>query len=73
MLHVNVREGFTIAVSEARHVMQIAKRTVLGSNAISVLAPILEEIGGWSRLRLRKFFESNGFLIQEWGRVRTDG
>src|SRR3984885_13030574 len=28
MLHVNVREGFTIAVSEAKHVSQVAKRTI---------------------------------------------
>jgi len=72
MLHVNVRDGFTVAVSEARHVAQIAKRTVLGTSAISVLSPILEEIVGWSRLRIRAFFEAQGFLIQEWDQVRTD-
>ena len=41
MLHVNLREGFTIAVSEARHVSQVAKRTVLSTNALAVFAPIL--------------------------------
>jgi HAD superfamily phosphoserine phosphatase-like hydrolase len=72
MLHVNVRDGFTIAVSEARLLSQVAKRTVLSSNALAVLAPILEEIVGWERLRIREFFESYGMLIQEWDRVRTD-
>jgi HAD superfamily phosphoserine phosphatase-like hydrolase len=72
MLHVNVRDGFTIAVSEAKHVAQIAKRTVLSSNALAVLAPILEEIVGWERLRIRELFEAHGLLIQEWDRVRTD-
>ena len=72
MLHVNVRDGFTIAVSEAKHVAQIAKRTVLSSNALAVLAPILEEIVGWERLRIRALFEAHGLLIQEWDRVRTD-
>ncbi|HTQ86040.1 MAG TPA: HAD-IB family phosphatase [Candidatus Binatia bacterium] len=72
MLHVNVRDGFTIAVSETRHVAQIAKRTVLGTNALATLVPILEKIVGWSRPQLREFFESYGFLIQEWGRVQTD-
>ncbi len=72
MLHVNVRDGFTIAVSEASHVSQVAKRTVLSSSALAVLAPILEEIVGWERLRIREFFESHGLLIQEWERVRTD-
>jgi len=72
MLHVNVRDGFTIAVSEARHVSQVAKRTVLSTDALAVLAPILEEIVGWERPQIRAFFESHGLLIQEWDRVRTD-
>jgi HAD superfamily phosphoserine phosphatase-like hydrolase len=72
MLHVNVRDGFTIAVSEARHVSQVAKRTILSTNALSVLTPILEEIVCWERPRIREFFESHGLLIQEWDRVRTD-
>ena len=72
MLHVNVRDGFTIAVSEAKHVSQVAKRTVLSSNALAVMAPILEDIVGWDRLRIRQFFESYGLLMQEWDRVRTD-
>jgi 2-hydroxy-3-keto-5-methylthiopentenyl-1-phosphate phosphatase len=72
MLHVNVRDGFTIAVSEAKHVSQVAKRTILSTNALSVLAPMLEDIVGWDRLHIRRFFESYGLLIQEWDRVRTD-
>src|SRR5271155_184253 len=72
MLHVNVRDGFTIAVSEAKHVSQVAKRTILSNNALAVLAPILEDVVGWDRPRNRQFFESYGMLIQEWDRVRTD-
>ena len=72
MLHVNVRDGFTIAVSDSRHVAQVAKRTILGSDAIAVLVPILEEIAGWSRLQIRDFFDAHGFAIQEWESVRTD-
>ena len=72
MLHVNVRDGFTIAVSEAKHVAHVATRTVLSNNALAVLVPILEDIAGWSRLRIREFFGSNGLLVQEWERVRTD-
>ncbi len=64
MLHVNVRDGFTIAVSEARHVSQVAKRTILSTNALAVLAPILEEIVCLERPRIREFFESHGLLIQ---------
>ena len=72
MLHVNLHDGFTIAVSDARHVAQIAKRTILGGNALAALLPILEEIVGWDRVAIREFFESYGFLIQEWESVRTD-
>ncbi len=72
MLHVNGREGFTVAVSESKHIAEIAKRTVLGTNALATLAPILEKIVGWDRLQIREFFESHGLLIQEWDRVRTD-
>jgi HAD superfamily phosphoserine phosphatase-like hydrolase len=72
MLHVNTRDGFTIAVSEAKHVAHIAKRTLLSSSALAVLAPILEEIAGWPRLKIRQLFESHGLLVQEWDQVRTD-
>jgi 2-hydroxy-3-keto-5-methylthiopentenyl-1-phosphate phosphatase len=72
MLHVNARDGLTIAVSESRDIAQIAKRTVLSTSALAVLAPILEEVAGWERFRIRSFFEANGRLIQEWEHVRTD-
>jgi hypothetical protein len=72
MLDVNARDGLTIAVSESSHVSQIAKRTVLSTSAMAVLAPILEEVAGWERARIRTFFEAKGMLIQEWQRVRTD-
>src|SRR5262252_3230466 len=48
MLHTNARDGYTIAVSEAKHVSQVAKRTVLSTSALAVLVPILEDIVGWS-------------------------
>lgn len=72
MLHVNRHEGFTIAVSESKHVAQIAKRTVLSDNALATLVPILEEIAEWTRPRIRQLFESYGFLIQGWESVQTD-
>src|SRR5438477_9138705 len=72
MLHTNARDGYTIAVSDARHVSMVARRTVLSTSALAVLAPILEDIAGWDRLRIRQFFESYGVMIQEWDHVRTD-
>lgn len=72
MLHVNRRDGFTIAVSESKEITQIAQRTVASDNALSVLIPILEEIAGWDSPRIRAFFEAHGLLIREWDKSRTD-
>lgn len=72
MLHVNRGDGLTIAASEARHISQIARRTVISEDALSVLIPILEEICGYDQAQIRAVFEEQGLLIQEWGRVRTD-
>ncbi len=72
MLHVNRYDGLTIAVSEAKHISQIASRTVLSEDALSVLVPILEEIAGWQSSRIRSLFEAHGFTVQEWDKVKTD-
>ncbi|MBA2245722.1 MAG: haloacid dehalogenase-like hydrolase [Gemmatimonadetes bacterium] len=72
MLHVNRGEGFTIAVSENRDLAQIAQRTVLSDDALSVLVPILDGIVGYEPNQIRKLFEANGLVIHEWDKVRTD-
>ncbi|MEO8620850.1 MAG: haloacid dehalogenase-like hydrolase [bacterium] len=72
MLHVNRCDGLTIAASEARFVASIAQRTVMSDDALSVLVPVLEDILGYDRTRIRSLFEEHGVLIQEWDRVRTD-
>jgi 2-hydroxy-3-keto-5-methylthiopentenyl-1-phosphate phosphatase len=72
MLHVNRRDGLTIAVSETRDIAQIARRQVLSEDAASVLVPILEDVAGWEPERIRSCFEDHGLLLQEWDRVRTD-
>src|SRR5438270_1553277 len=72
MLHVNRDSGLTIAVSETRDVTHTAKRTVLSSNALAMLVPILEEVAGWEQPDIHELFEGNGFLVREWARARTD-
>lgn len=72
MLHVNRRDGYTIAVSQAEHIAQIAQRTVLSDDALSVLVPVLEDVLGMDAAGIRTFFESHGLSIQEWDKVRTD-
>jgi len=72
MLHVNNRDGFTIAVSENRHLARIARRTVLSDSALSVMVPILGHVAGWSSTRIRELFASYGLTMQDWERARTD-
>ncbi len=72
MLHVNSREGYTIAVSEAKFLGRIARRTVLSDSALSVLVPIFEDILNWNSAQIREAFESYGLAIQEWDKTRTD-
>lgn len=72
MLHVNRLDGLTIAVSENRYLTQIARRTVLSEDALTVIVPILEEVLGWDSARVRAFFGSHGFALREWDKVRTD-
>src|SRR5438034_677858 len=72
MLHVNNRGGFTIAVSEAKYIARIARRTVVSESALSVLVPILEDVMGWDAVRIRELFESYGLIVQEWDKARTD-
>jgi 2-hydroxy-3-keto-5-methylthiopentenyl-1-phosphate phosphatase len=72
MIQINRGDGFTIAASESREIAQIAKRTVISDDALSVLVPILEEIAGFGPAQIRAVFEGQGLVIQEWDRVRTD-
>ena len=72
MLHVNRLSGLTIAVSQNRFITQIAARTVLSDDALSVLVPVLEDIVGWNPARIRAFFDAHGFVLRDWDKARTD-
>ena len=72
MLHVNNRDGFTIAVSENKQLAHIAQSTVLSDNAFSIMVPILNQMLDWRTGEIRALFESNGLTLQEWERDRTD-
>jgi len=72
MMHVNQYDGLTIAVSEAKFISRIAKRTVLSANAMSVLVPVLERIMNWNSAEIRRFFGSYGLTLLEWDRMQTD-
>ena len=72
MMHVNQYDGLTIAVSEAKFISRIARRTVLSDNAMSVLVPVLEEVMRWDSPEIRRFFASRGLMLREWDKMRTD-
>ena len=72
MLHVNRRDGYTIAVSENKYLAPIAKRSILSDNALATLIPILEDVVGWDTAKIRRVFEARGLVIQQWDKVQTD-
>lgn len=72
MMHVNQYDGLTIAVSEAKFISRVARRTVLSDNAMSVLVPVLERVMNWKSAEIRRFFGSYGLTLLEWDRMRTD-
>jgi len=72
MLHVNRRDGYTIAVSENKYLAPIAKRSILSDNALATLIPILEDVVGWDATSIRNVFEAKGLVIQQWDKVQTD-
>ena len=72
MMHVNQYDGLTIAVSEAEYITRIARRTVLSDNAMSVLVPVLEEVLRWDSSKIRRYFATQGLMLREWGKMRTD-
>src|ERR1041385_5960483 len=72
MMHVNQYDGLTIAVSEAKFITRVARRTVLSDNAMSVLVPVLEEVLRWDSIKIRRFFTANGLMLREWDKTRTD-
>src|SRR6202451_2987402 len=72
MMHVNQHDGLTIAVSEAKFISRVAKRTVLSANAMSVLVPVLERVMNWNSAEIRRFFGSYGLVLLEWDKMQTD-
>jgi phosphoserine phosphatase len=72
MLHVNNRDGFTIAVSENKLLARIAKSTVLSDSAFSIVVPILEQLLGWRTPQIRDLFEAHGLTLSDWEKAHTD-
>lgn len=72
MMHVNQHDGLTIAVSENSYITHLARRTVLSDDALGVLVPIVEGIFKWDSAKIRRYFASQGLMLKEWDKTRTD-
>jgi predicted HAD superfamily phosphohydrolase len=72
MLHVNNRDGFTIAVSENQQLARIARSTVLSDSAFAVMVPVLEQRLARRPSEVRQVFETRGLSLSEWEKARTD-
>jgi phosphoserine phosphatase len=72
MLHVNNRDGFTIAVSKNKQLARIARSTVLSDSTFSVVVPVLDQIVGSRPGEIRAVFESYRLTLHEWEKARTD-
>jgi phosphoserine phosphatase len=72
MLHVNHRDGFTIAVSEHPQLTRIARSTVLSESAFSVLVPILEQLFRRQPHEIRAVCEVHGLTLQDWDQSSTN-
>jgi HAD superfamily phosphoserine phosphatase-like hydrolase len=72
MLHVNNRDGFTIAVSENRMLARIARSTIISDTSFSILIPVLERVLGWGPSEIRDVFESYALTLHDWEKARTD-
>lgn len=72
MLHVNNRDGLTIAVSENRQLAEIARRTVLADSAFGIMVPILGHVLGWDSTEIRALFQASGLTLVDWEKSRMD-
>ncbi len=72
MLHVNNRDGFTIAVSESELLARIARSTVLSDSAFGIVVPILEQLLRWRPGDIRDLFTAYGLTLRDWEKARTD-
>ena len=72
MLHVNRRDGLTVAVSETRYIAQIARRTILSDDTLGRADPSVEEILGYDPSVFALCLSRSGLQLHEWDKVRTD-
>jgi len=72
MLHVQVYQGYPIAVSASSYLGHIARRTVISDNALAVLIPVLKDLMSYTDEKIREFFAGLNVPISEWKRAKIE-
>lgn len=72
IMYVRAYHGYTIAVTPTSFLGHICRKTVISNDALSLLAPILEDILGFSHDEVRKFYEKIGHPLQTWEKAKVE-
>ena len=72
ILYVRTYHGYTIAVTQSSYLGNICKKTIISNDALSLLAPILEDILGCSHQEVKEFYEKIGYPIQTWEKAKVE-
>jgi len=72
ILYVRAYNGYTIGVTPASYLGSICKKTIISNDTLSLLAPILEDILGFSHEEVKSYFEKLGYPIQTWEKAKVE-
>jgi phosphoserine phosphatase len=72
ILYLRTYHGYTIGVTQASYLGNICKKTIISNDALSLLAPILEDILGLSHQEIKEFYEEIGHPIQTWEKAKVE-
>lgn len=72
ILYVRAYHGYTIGVTPSSYLGNICKKTIISNDSLSLLAPILEDILGFSHQEVKEFYEKMGYPIQTWEKAKVE-
>jgi phosphoserine phosphatase len=72
IMYVRAYHGYTIAVTPTSFLGHICKKTIISNDALSLLAPILEDILGFSHEEVQAFYEKIGHPLQTWEKAKVE-
>ncbi len=72
ILYLRTYHGYTIGVTQASYLGNICRKTIISNDALSLLAPILENILGLSHQEIKEFYEKIGHPIQTWEKAKVE-